>query len=85
MAAADLFEKLEGVDIHPAPAVAVASLIKAVKAGKVPSDAVVMLNITGGGEKRFKEDYKLQYLTPSAIFEFSPSLEEVKDVLNRLF
>lgn len=83
-AAADLFEKLEGIDIHPAPAVAVASLINAVKGGQIGKNATVMLNITGGGEKRFKGDYKLYFLKPSAIFDFCPTPEEVKERLKTL-
>lgn len=84
-AAAELFEKLEGIDIHPAPAVAVASLINEVKKGTIASDAIVMLNITGAGEKRYKKEHKLFYLKPSAIFEFSPSLEEVQNKLETIF
>lgn len=66
-AASALFEKLEGTDIHPAAAVAVASLIKAVNQGMVNPDATIMLNITGGGEKRFKAERKLYYLKPDLI------------------
>ena len=54
--AAILFEELEGIDINPAAAVATASLIQAININKVEKDAVSMLNITGGGEKRFKEN-----------------------------
>lgn len=60
-----LFEQLEGIDIHPAAAVATHSLIKNVLSGKIKRNAVVMLNITGGGEKRFRKDNRLYYLKPS--------------------
>ena len=53
--AAELFKELEGIDIHPAAAVATATLIKAVQDGKVERDAIVMLNITGGGEEVYQE------------------------------
>ena len=43
------FFKLEGVDIFPAAASAVAALSKALEEGKVAKDEFVMLNITGGG------------------------------------
>ncbi|MFI9274909.1 cysteate synthase [Kitasatospora sp. NPDC052896] len=52
VAAAAMFEALEGMDIEPAAAVAVACLRDAVAAGRVPGTARVLLNITGGGRKR---------------------------------
>lgn len=55
----EIFEKYEGIDIHPAAGVAVTALVKAVKEGDVKKDDIVMLNITGGGEKRFKSDFKV--------------------------
>jgi len=43
------FFNLEGVDIFPAAAAAVAGLSQAIKEGKVKADETIMLNITGGG------------------------------------
>ncbi len=43
------FRNLEGYDILPAPAVALASLAQAIQAGDVKPDEYIMLNITGGG------------------------------------
>ena len=43
------FFQLEGVDILPAAAAAVASLAKALEEGTVGKEETVMLNITGGG------------------------------------
>jgi cysteate synthase len=85
VAAAQLFENVEGNDIHPAAAVATASLINAVKEHKVEKDAVIMLNITGCGEERFKREHALFMLKPSVIFDFSPSLDEVKAKIPSLF
>jgi cysteate synthase len=73
-----LFEQTEGIDIHPAAAVATASLIKAVKERFVENNAIIMLNITGGGEKRFMENKQLFYLKPSLVFDINPSWEEVE-------
>ena len=84
-AAAELFEKTEGIDIHPAAAIATASLINEVKSGNIPKDAVIMLNITGGGEKRFKQNKELFYLKPVHIFDFTPRTEEVKRISEQLF
>ena len=83
--AAELFIKLEGNDIHPAASVALATLIQAVKDGKIKPEAIVMLNITGGGEERIKEGKKLHYLKPVEIFGINPSLEEVQNALNKIF
>lgn len=47
-----LFERLEGVDIVPAAGVAVAALEQAVHGGVLRPDDIVLLNITGGGEKK---------------------------------
>ncbi|MBT2414382.1 cysteate synthase [Streptomyces sp. ISL-12] len=47
-----LFERTEGVDIEPAAGVALAGLAKAVRAGRIGTDDMVLLNITGGGRRR---------------------------------
>ena len=83
--AADLFEKLEGIDLHPASGIATATLIKAVKENKLNKEATIMLNITGGGEKLFKQENKLYYLKPSHVFDINPKLEDLKEVLDDLF
>ncbi|MEU6925673.1 cysteate synthase [Streptomyces sp. NPDC046631] len=51
-AARAMFEELEGIDIEPAPAVAVAALRNAVRAKLLPPDAKCLLNVTGGGRKK---------------------------------
>jgi cysteate synthase len=83
--ASALFENLEGIDLHPAAAVAVASLIEAVNNKTVAPDALIMINITGGGEERFKKENKLYYLEPELIFDIDPDFEEVKSKLQELF
>lgn len=83
--AARIFEETEGNDIHPAPGVATATLIDAVQNGTVKKDDLIMLNITGGGEEKFKRENDLIYLKPSHVFDITPSFETVKEVLNKLF
>ncbi len=83
--ASALFEKTEGIDIHPAAAVATATLIDRVKAGAIPADACIMLNITGGGEKRFKRDKKIRYMKPDHIFDITPAVEDVKTIMLKVF
>lgn len=80
-----LFLQTEGIDIHPAAAVAAASLIKEKVENRLPADALIMLNITGGGEERFKKDKALFYLEPSMVFELGFSQEEVVANINKLF
>ena len=80
-----LFKELEGVDIYSASGVALASLVNAVAAGKIEKDAVVMLNITGGGEEHFKEDKELWYLKPSHVFPLEPDTDDVVAKVEALF
>ena len=82
--AATLFEKTEGIDIHPAAAVATATLINEVKNKTILEDSLIMLNITGGGEQRFKDENELFYLKPSLVFDMNPKEEDVKKKLNGL-
>ena len=85
MKAATLFEETEGIDIHPAAAIATATLVNAAKEGRVQKDSLIMLNITGGGEERFKRENKLYYLKPSMVFDIDPDLEDVAEKLEVLF
>ncbi len=83
--AKSLFKELEGVDIYSAAGVATATLIKAVKDGKIEKDAIVMLNITGGGEELFKSKRAVVQLEPSIIFPLSASEEEIVEKCEALF
>ncbi len=83
--ASQLFQETEGNDLHPAAAVAVASLINIVNEGEIEKDALIMLNITGGGEQKFKKEKTLYYLKPSLVFDIDPDFEDVKEKLEGLF
>lgn len=83
-AAASLFEKSEGIDIHPAAAIAVASLLQMTPS--IPVDSTVMLNITGGGERRLHSEIKtLHYMQPSLKFAIDTPAEEIVRELEKLF
>ncbi|KUG23009.1 cysteate synthase [hydrocarbon metagenome] len=69
IAAAYLFEETEGIDIDPAAAVAVACLVNCAAEGKVRRNAFVMLNITGGGLNRLKQDAVLQTAKPLTVID----------------
>lgn len=76
-AAKALFEETEGVDIYSAPGIALATLMRCIEDGQIDPEKTVMLNITGGGEKRFKTGKTLHYLQPSIVFGLDPDPEEV--------
>jgi cysteate synthase len=80
-AASALFRDTEGVSIHPAAAVAVASLVRAAREKTIPIDACIMLNITGGGEEEFRNDRTMYYLSPKAVFDINPSVDEIRQKL----
>jgi len=76
IAAGKLFEECESIDIAPAAAVALASLINAVNDGIIGKDAFVMLNITGGGVERLRRENRIRYLTPHAVIPFQEISKE---------
>ena len=66
--AMEMFEAAEGIDIVPAAGVAVAALRQAVeRGGKIRPDEPVLLNITGGGEKRLLKDRRVYGVDPVVI------------------
>lgn len=83
--ACKLFKELEGVDIYPAPGVALASLIKMVEAGSIDKDACIMLNITGAGEEAAKKNRELYSLKPSKVFPLTVDVDEVVSYVESLF
>lgn len=83
--AAKLFEELEGIDIHPAAAIATATLIKAAQDGKIEKNATIMLNITGAGEQRMKRECDVVYLEPTKIFPLNVEAEEVIAAVEAMF
>jgi len=78
--AMDLFENTEGVDISPAAGVAVAALKEAVGTGAVKRENTILLNITGGGEKRLKRERKTFHIKPRIISK-GISEEEIEKLL----
>jgi cysteate synthase len=59
-----LLEESEEIDILNAAAVAVAALCRAAGDGAVKPEDTILLNITGGGVSRMKENHDLQMLRP---------------------
>jgi cysteate synthase len=83
--AARIFEETEGVDIHPAAAVATATLIEAARNNQIDKSACIMLNITGGGEELFKSEKILHYLKPTIIFQVNDTTEKIVTEVRKLF
>ena len=78
--AAALFEEREGIDIDPAAAVAFASLLSASKAGLIPAQAMVALNITGGGARRLASDFSLIGHEPDRLVQADAMEVEIDDI-----
>ncbi len=74
--AARLFEETEGIDVDPASAVAFATLLKVARSGQIPSDASVLLNLTGGGWYRLAKDKKLIPVQPDLLLDESEIFSE---------
>ncbi len=81
------FEETEGFDIYSAAAVAVASLKQALSGHEVSADDVIMLNITGGGEKRAKRELgsALHYAEPNLVIAPDADTESVISQAKNLF
>ena len=73
--AMEVFQAAEGIDIVPAAGVAVAALEKAVAAGAVKHGDTILLNITGGGEKRLGRERKTYDVEPRVV---SKNISEVE-------
>ena len=79
------FIELEGIDIHNAAGVAVASLAMAVADGTVGKDDVIMLNITGAGEDLAKSEDEIFYAEPHLVLDPSLPEEEIISEVENLF
>jgi len=76
----EMFLRTEGIDIAPAAGVAVAVLRAAVKRGAVNTKDTVLLNITGGGEARLRQDRKTYSVIPQFISKKTTE-KEIEELL----
>ncbi|MFI1973246.1 cysteate synthase [Streptomyces cinnamoneus] len=76
---------LESIDLEPAAAVATASLFAAVSEGRVPRDASVLLNLTGGGRGRLARDHVLHQAEPDLRIAAGASLDDALERIRELF
>jgi len=71
----------EQIDINPAAAVALASLMKALDEGSVDPGSCILLNITGGGIQRAREDLSMASIPVKAILNKDADVHELEEVL----
>ena len=83
----EMFHEKEGVDIHPASAVAVASLSQALDNGDINEDDIIMLNITGAGEQKRQDECGDKIVHAKAMLVMDPEAEasEIVDQVKKLF
>jgi cysteate synthase len=75
-AAKKLFEQSEEIDILNAPAIAVAALEQAAISGSIEPKDIILLNITGGGVARIKEEHTLHRLMPQiTVSHWEPAVQ----------
>jgi len=80
--AQQLFEECEGIDLDPAAAVTVASLITAAHDGLIDPYRDVMLNITGGGYKRVREEFDLIPVNAALATDNATPLHQIAGFVN---
>lgn len=78
-----LFAEVEGCDLDPAAAVATASLLRGAERGTIGTDDMVLLNITGGGYTRVKQDYSLHRVQPACTVAAGAGTTAVEGMLTR--
>ncbi len=79
-----MYRNLEGYDIFPAAATAVASLEQAVHNGQVQKDEVIMVNVTGGGSLAAQsKGYFVK--EPDLILDPDMPAEQIIAAVNSLF
>jgi len=81
--AAKIIRDTEGIDPDPAAAIAAAALIQESATGMIGNDDTVLLNITGGGYERIREDFTQYPLEPAVTVQPGDSLNELRADLKR--
>ena len=81
-----LFEETEGIDIDPESAVTYAALLKAARYDRIEKEALVLLNVTGGGRHRQQLDKELVAAQPALeLDEKEITLDETPERIAGLF
>jgi cysteate synthase len=72
-----LFMETEGIDLDPAASVCIASLIAACETGAIKKEGRILLNITGGGYGRVREDHALIPVSPALTVPAGAGVETI--------
>jgi cysteate synthase len=80
--AMQLFKAYEEVDIDPAAGVALATLLKAAKSGRIKGDATLLLHITGGGWHKHQRERKLVAAQPALEVKVTTTFTD--DIIERV-
>jgi len=82
-----LFQQTEGVDLHNAAALALASLAQAKAAGDVKKEDVIMLNITGAGEEKARRSLGSRLFTPKPdlVIDINDNPDEIVSKVEKMF
>ena len=81
VAAREMIESIEGIDIMTPGAVAAASLLQAVESGEVNKDDCILLNISGGGIERLKSDMETRPVSPWLRVQKATALDAILEKL----
>lgn len=77
-----LFLESEGIDIVPASGAAVAGLLRAVNEKRVGPADLILLHITGGGEERYRREFRTYPIRPIFISKKAEE-REIEEALCR--
>ena len=80
--AEQLFFECETIDLDPAAAVTVASLILAARDGHIDPRSMVMVNITGGGYTRVEEEYDLIPVPAALAIDSRSGMDQIAKFVN---
>ncbi len=80
--AGEILEEIEEIDVLTPAKVAFASLIQAKEEGKVDEDDCILLNVSGGGVERLKQEKDTKIVTPWMIDTKENLVDKILDSLN---
>ena len=84
--AMNIFQEIEGIDIDPAAGVALATLLRECNSGRIHHDALVLLNVTGGGWQRRNSECALEQAQPALqINTHELTLDQTVEKIVKLF
>ncbi len=80
--AGKIFEETEKIDVLSPAKVALASLIQAKEMGTVNPDDCILLNVSGGGVQRLKQDIETEIVKPWVLNTKENLVGEIMSLLN---